>query len=390
MAKVRGKGSVYKMERDKPRAKCRTWQLRATVESDSDPDETFSMTKVVHGTYSEAARAKEEFVDAIKRGDVRRSAGMVFRDYSRAWLDERMEVVAYNTYLKYCDHIKCANLSLSKLPIEDIRPRTLEGTYKSLRAGKSPSGKQLSGTYVHDIHVTLHRMFRDAVKDEHIITNPAEFADPPAIDTVKRKPIPIDDIIGLVERLDPREAGPFVIRAALHSGMRRSEIVALDVGDIDFDGREVPVYHGVDKLGRLKTPKTVASKRMIPMSSSLERDFRERIGAIEEMFAETREATGTSVPTVGPGTPLFCNRLGERMKPKIATRWWLRNRGHLGYEGYTLHDMRHSFLSAMARKKVDPRILQDLAGHAHYSTTMDIYVHVDDEDKQQAMEVMSW
>lgn len=390
MAKVRGKGSVYKMERDKPRAKCRTWQLRATVESDSDPDKTFSMTKVVHGTYSEAQDAKEEFVDAIKRGDIRRSAGMRFREYSKAWLEERREIVAYNTYLKYCDHIKCANLSLSKLPIEDIRPRTLEGAYRSLRAGKSPSGKQLSGTYVHDIHVTLHRMFRDAVKDEHIVTNPAEFADPPAIDTKKRKPMPLDGIVSLVESLDPREAGPFVIRSSLHSGMRRGEIVALDVGDVDFEGHEVPVYHGVDKLGRLKDPKTVAGKRMIPMPPSLERDFRERIDAIEEMFADTREATGMSFPVVGPDTPLFCNSVGERMKPKIATRWWLRNRGRLGYEGYTLHDMRHSFLSAMARKKVDPRILQDLAGHAHYSTTMDIYVHVDDEDKQQAMEVMNW
>lgn len=73
--KVRGKGSVYKMERGKPRAKCRKWQLRAEIEGEFEGDEGYVKTRVFHGTYSEAQDAKDEFVAAIERGEVRRERG---------------------------------------------------------------------------------------------------------------------------------------------------------------------------------------------------------------------------------------------------------------------------------------------------------------------------
>lgn len=159
--------------------------------------------------------------------------------------------------------------------------------------------------------------------------------------------------------------------------MRRGEIVGLDVRDIDFEAGEIHVVHGTDSLGRQKDTKTAASKRALPMPASLKADLRERIAAIEEMFAETRKETGSPWPVLGDDTPLMCNELGERMRPHSVTRWWECHRDGYGCQGMTLHDMRHSYLTAMARKKTDPKVLQVLAGHAKYSTTMDIYTHVD-------------
>lgn len=60
--KVRGKGSVYKMERGKSRGKCRKWQLRAEIDGEFEGDEGYVKTRVFHGTYSEAQDAKDEFV----------------------------------------------------------------------------------------------------------------------------------------------------------------------------------------------------------------------------------------------------------------------------------------------------------------------------------------
>ena len=78
--------------------------------------------------------------------------------------------------------------------------------------------------------------------------------------------------------------------------MRRGEIVGLDVRDIDFEAGEIHVVHGTDSLGRQKDTKTAASKRALPMPASLKADLRERIAAIEEMFAETRKETGSPWP----------------------------------------------------------------------------------------------
>lgn len=51
--KVRGKGSVYKMERGKSRGKCRKWQLRAEIDGEFEGDEGYVKTRVFHGTYSD-------------------------------------------------------------------------------------------------------------------------------------------------------------------------------------------------------------------------------------------------------------------------------------------------------------------------------------------------
>lgn len=123
--------------------------------------------------------------------------------------------------------------------------------YKALRNGESPSGRPLSGTYVRDISVTLHRMFRDAVKGGDADSNPCEYAEPPAIDTEQRTPPPpVEGIRALVDSLDPRKPMEFALRAAVGSGMRRGEIVGLDVRDIDFEAGEIHVVHGTDSLGR--------------------------------------------------------------------------------------------------------------------------------------------
>ncbi len=101
----------------------------------------------------------------------------------------------------------------------------------------------------------------------------------------------------------------FALRAAVGSGMRRGEIVGLDVRDIDFEAGEIHVVHGTDSLGRQKDTKTAASKRALPMPASLKADLRERIAAIEEMFAETRKETGSPWP------------VSETTRRSCATSW---------------------------------------------------------------------
>ena len=78
------------------------------------------------------------------------------------------------------------------------------------------------------------------------------------------------------------------------------------------------------------------------------------------------------------------------MLPHSSTRWWTRERKGLGLEGWTLHELRHSYITELARRKVDPKVLQTIAGHAKFSTTMDIYTHVDMEDKKDALKVVDW
>ena len=58
----------------------------------------------------------------------------------------------------------------------------------------------------------------------------------------------------------------------------------------------------------------------------------------------------------------------------------------LGIKNKTPHCARHTFATLMARKGADAKALQKIIGHASYSTTADIYTHLDIADLKKEIE----
>ena len=48
----------------------------------------------------------------------------------------------------------------------------------------------------------------------------------------------------------------------------------------------------------------------------------------------------------------------------------------VGITDFRFHDLRHTFVSFMLAENVPPKDVQVIAGHADFSTTMDIYGHL--------------
>ncbi len=145
--------------------------------------------------------------------------------------------------------------------------------------------------------------------------------------------------------------------------------------DIDFRGRR---FRGAatDSLGRQKDTKTAASKRALPYAR------------------EPQGGRGSALP------PERCSRRRGRRRAAVA-RPRRRHAAHVqragregcapfrhpvvechrdgyGCQGMTLHDMSTATSRPWpARRPPTRKVLQVLAGHAKYSTTMDIYTHVD-------------
>lgn len=388
--KVRGKGSVIQLDKSVPRSKCEKWELRVSVGRDLATGDYKPMTRRFSGTLSEANAAKREFIAEIENGDVERRSNMVFSDYADAWLKERQRDCAHGTWSKNTAQMNCAKRHLAKARLDEIRPQTLEKMYRALRDGDSPSGRRLSGTYVNGIHVTLNRMFSDAVRDGHIVSNPCDGAKPPSVDTGERKAMRRDGIVALIEKLNPEDPLQFAIRLMVKTGIRRGEAHGLSVGDIDRKAMVLHIRHNFDEGGNLKDPKTKAGVRDLPLTDSALADIDARLAFMERDFARVRKRYKTDGPVIGQDTPLVCNGLGERMLPHSSTSWWDKNRTDLSLDGWTLHELRHSYITELARRKVDPKVLQTIAGHAKFSTTMDIYTHVDMEDKKDALKVVDW
>ena len=134
------------------------------------------------------------------------------------------------------------------------------------------------------------------------------------------------------------------------SGLRLSELVAVDLGDLDLDAGFVTV------IG--KGSKT----RQAPLGSHC-------IAAIRAYLA----ARGP----LPPGAPLFAGRGGRRIARRTVQQR-LKRMGALQLGSSELHPhmLRHSFASHLLESSGDLRAVQELLGHADISTTQ-IYTHLD-------------
>lgn len=383
MTKVLGDGSVVQLDKSVNRSKCRLWRLEVSTGRDLSSGRYKKVTRRFHGTLTQAKKALREFIDEIEGDQVQASSSILFDAYCDKWVLKRKSEVAEGTWRKDADRLNGVRRLLKHAKLTDITPDILEGIYKRLMAGESLSGRPLSPNHVASIATTLHRLFHDAIKDGLITSNPCDFAERPKADVKERNSIRADAIVELIEKLDRCDPSQLVLVIALKTGMRRGEIHGLSWSDIDFENMEIHVRHSFDDWGNLKEPKTSNGYRDIPMTESLKADLAERL----EHQKRIADARGIEIED---DTPIICNDVFERELPHSSTRWWSRNREALGFPNLTIHEMRHSFLSEMARRKVDPKVLQKLAGHAKYSTTMDIYTHVDMEDKREAMKKMDW
>ncbi len=136
------------------------------------------------------------------------------------------------------------------------------------------------------------------------------------------------------------------------SGLRLSELVGLDLGDIDLRDRTVRVLGKGNKA------------RVLPVG-------RHAITAIAAWLQE-RGAVAT------PGeTALFVSKRGGRLLQRaiqVRIEHWVRSQG-LGIHMHP-HMFRHSFASHLLESSQDLRAVQELLGHANISTTQ-IYTHLD-------------
>lgn len=136
------------------------------------------------------------------------------------------------------------------------------------------------------------------------------------------------------------------------SGLRLSELVGLDLQDIDLTDRVVRV------LG--KGSKT----RVVPVG-------RHAAEAITRWLPER-----TRFASVG-NTALFVGKRGERISPRSVQKQvaqWARRQG-LGVHVHP-HMFRHSFATHLLESSQDLRGVQELLGHANIATTQ-IYTHLD-------------
>lgn len=153
----------------------------------------------------------------------------------------------------------------------------------------------------------------------------------------------------------------------------------------------VHVCHSYDDAGNLSKPKTKAGNRILPLPD-IAFDALEQLADVLTTFFKSyapdlliKDEEGAIVG-LSDDAPVISDRLGNRIHPAGLGHWWYNHRAGYGLDGWTLHELRHTFLTLAAEKGVHPSVMQKLAGHSTSRLTMDIYTHVNMDAQRDAMD----
>lgn len=353
---VLGSGSVVQRDKSKPKGRCRKWELSVRVRLDSG--EKTTKTRPFHGTYSNAVKAKGDFITELAGAIEETASGHTFESYANLWHSRRVDAgQCHNSRINEQIRIDRICRYIGDLALESIGVNEIEGVYESMRSdGYAPSTIQLA-------HSTLSGVIKDAYRRGVIAHNPIDRVNPPKRVCRERRALTdaqMDELAGKMDISDGKEMG---VMLCLCCGLRRAEAVALRWSD--FDGSAIHVTRSDDGEGNPKPPKTAASVRAVPVPRSLAL-------RMESMRGE-------------PDAWICPNSDGRYMTARSFGQWWTDYRHRYGVD-VSLHELRHSYLTRLARAGVHPRVMQSLAGHSSMRVTMEIYTHISMDMERDAVD----
>jgi integrase len=157
---------------------------------------------------------------------------------------------------------------------------------------------------------------------------------------------------------------PFFL-CAFRTGMRLGELLGLQWGDVDRNGKFIRVSRSY-KLGRL-TPTKTGKVRRVDMSDQL----LEALRALH--VAPKKEALGSGT---GEVIETIFHRGGKHMEQNHIRRVFKRLLVKAGLREIRLHDTRHTFASLLLSDNASPVYVKEQLGHTSIQMTVDIYGHL--------------
>jgi integrase/recombinase XerC len=218
------------------------------------------------------------------------------------------------------------------------------------------------------------RSFGRFLRREGLIeSDPASLAVAPKREIKIPAHLSIDEMTRLIE--SPDSSSPLgrrdraILELFYASGVRLSELVGLDVEDVNLPSRMVRV---AGKGGK---------ERLVPFNRSTEKALRSwyldrAVLRMGEMEVRSQKSQVTRSGRRNGDDPLFVNARGGRLTGRSVQRLVARYvRGCSTRFGISPHALRHSFATHLLQQGADLRAIQELLGHVQLSTTQR-YTHV--------------
>ena len=251
-------------------------------------------------------------------------------------------------------------------------------TVQSFLNDKVAEGQSMRN--VHMMRQVLGAALTRATREELIGRNVARLVELPAWEPGEVHPWSADEALAFLQAAKSDPLYPAFVLLLLY-GMRRGEVLGLRWQDVDLDLGVFRVRQQLQRVsGSLQAGpvKTKAGNRDLPIPSLA----RAALLARQQQQTADRLAFGRAWQDTGL---VFSTRSGLPIEPRNLIRSFRRICDHNELRAIKVHHLRHTTASLLKKLHVPPRDAQMILGHAHISTTMQIYTHVDEDARNDAI-----
>ena len=311
---------------------------------------------------------------------------VLFADFMEQWLEIVKSTVSIPTYSSYVNAVKsiiAPYFRKKKILLRDLQAHDIQMFYQEQL-------QRVKASSVIHYHANIHKALKYAVKNDMIPSNPADKVERPKQDKFYGNFYDRDELNKLFEAVAGTKLELPVLLGAFY-GLRRSEIVGLKWSAIDFEQNTITISHTVTSCNldgkcvivAKDTTKTKSSRRTLPLVPY----FHEKLLAVKAQQERNQKLCGRSYNR--EFLEYICvDDIGDRFKPNYITSQFPKLLERNGFRKIRFHDLRHSCASLLLASGIPMKHIQEWLGHSDFSTTANIYAHLDYSSKLTSASAM--
>ena len=367
-----------------------------------------------HTVYSPALdllREKEEKILVDIHDGIRpETQAMTVDDMYFLWKDIKRGIrgTTMSNYVYFYERYVLNEFGRKRL--SEVKKSDVRRFYNSLHDNKS-----LKISSIDSIHTVMHQVFQTAVEDGIIRSNPTdnmlrELKASHGSDSVRREALTVTQQKIFQDYMfnNPmyRHWYPIFFIMA-NTGMRVGEAIGLRWQDVDLEKGTINVNHnvvyyshksaGINCHYAIHSTKTRAGIRLIPMTKAvkeaflMEKEYQDLANLHNNMHIDGYTDFIFSNANGGMQNLTTLNKALKRItrdcNDELIAKYGVDNAPAL-LPPISCHHLRHTFATRLCESGMNIKLVQEILGHADIATTMNIYVSVTEEMRNQGVEVL--
>ena len=315
-----------------------------------------------------------------QHSDLDQATDMLVDAWFDYWIGIKKQTVRPNTVRNYSERYE-RNIKgvIGNKLLTDVKPIHCQKIFSDM------ADEGYKTTTIYQTRIALYNMFDFARENDVLIANPCKksLKSDMGKPSDKKEALTIDAQKKFLEAV-VGYSYENQYRFVLQTGLRTGELIGLKWSDIDFENRTMKIERTMEyryKVGewRVGPPKSKSGYRTIPLTD-------EAICILENQRSKNKSLK--LVPMEWKDIVFLC-RKGTPVKNSTYDTGLFKYCDRVGIPRFSMHVLRHTFATRCIEGGMKPKTLQKILGHSNIGITMNLYVHITEDEKHREIDLVA-